>query len=88
MLEIGKFFLGAPYVAGTLETKGAEHLVANLREHDCVTFVENVVALAWLIKLQGKSFEAFLEVTPEDTLQKRTVAGLLLAATLFFRLDS
>jgi len=46
MLEIGKFFLGTPYVAGTLETKRAEHLVVNLREHDCATFVENVVALA------------------------------------------
>jgi len=50
MLEIGKFFLGAPYVAGTLETKRAEHLIVNLREHDCVTFVENVVALARLVE--------------------------------------
>jgi hypothetical protein len=50
ILEIGKFFLGTPYVAGTLETKRAEHLVINLREHDCVTFVENVVALACHIK--------------------------------------
>ena len=50
MLEIGKFFLGTPYVAGTLETKRTEHLVVNLREHDCVTFVENVVALAWLVE--------------------------------------
>jgi hypothetical protein len=46
MLEIGKFFLGTPYVAGVLETKRAEHLVVNLRDHDCATFVENVVALA------------------------------------------
>jgi len=59
MLEIGKFFLGTPYVAGTLETKRAEHLVVNLREHDCVTFVENVVALVWYIKSREKSFEAF-----------------------------
>ena len=50
MLEIGKFFLGTPYVAGALETKRAEHLVVNLREHDCVTFVENVVALAWYME--------------------------------------
>ena len=56
MLEIGKFFLGTPYVAGTLETKGAEHLVVNLREYDCVTFVENVVALAWHCKIPGKIF--------------------------------
>ena len=59
VLEIGKFFLGAPYAAGTLETKGGEHLVVNLREYDCVTFVENVVALAWQVKSQEKSFEAF-----------------------------
>ncbi len=59
MLEIGKFFLGTPYVAGTLETKRAEHLVVNLREHDCATFVENVVALVWYIKSREKSFEAF-----------------------------
>lgn len=59
ILEIGKFFLGAPYGIGTLEGKRAEHLVINLREFDCVTFVENVVALAWLVKSRGKSFEAF-----------------------------
>ena len=62
MLEIGKFFLGTPYRAGTLETKGAEHLVVNLREHDCFTFVENVVALAWLVKSREKSFDAFRRV--------------------------
>ena len=50
ILEIGKFFLGTPYVTGTLETEGAEHLVVNLREYDCVTFVENVVALLWLVE--------------------------------------
>jgi len=46
-------------VAGTLETKKHEHLVVNLREYDCVTFVENVVALAWLLKSPQKSFKAF-----------------------------
>jgi hypothetical protein len=59
MLEIGKFFLGTPYVTGTLETKRAEHLVVNLREYDCVTFIENVVALLWHVKSRGKSFETF-----------------------------
>ena len=59
MLEIGRFFLETPYVARTLETKRAEHLVVNLREHDCVTFVENVVALVWHLKSREKSFETF-----------------------------
>ena len=59
MLEIGKFFLGTPYVAGTLEGRRGEHLVVNLREFDCVTFVENVVALVWHAKLDKNSFETF-----------------------------
>jgi hypothetical protein len=62
MIEIGKFFMGTPYRAGTLEMKGAEHLGVNLREHDCFTFVENVVALVWLVKSRGKSFDAFRRV--------------------------
>lgn len=59
MLNIGKFFLGTPYRVGTLETKGAEHLVVNLREFDCITFVETVVALTWLARSREKSFEEF-----------------------------
>ena len=58
MLEIAKFFLGTPYVAGTLEKEKAEHLVVNLREYDCMTFVETVLALAWHLKSRQKSFEA------------------------------
>lgn len=46
ILEIGRFFLGAPYRADTLETAGREKLVASLSEFDCTTFVENVLALA------------------------------------------
>jgi len=65
MLEIGKFFLGTPYVVGTLETKGAERLVINLGEFDCVTFVENVTALSRCVKSRQKSFEAFRRVIKE-----------------------
>ena len=48
-------------ITGSARSKrrGAEHLVINLRELDCVTFVENVVALAWLVTSREKSFEAF-----------------------------
>ena len=58
MLEIGKFFLGTPYVTGTLETEGAEHLVVNLREYDCVTFVENVVALLWHVEPPARKWRS------------------------------
>jgi hypothetical protein len=46
VVEIGKFFLGAPYQAGTLETEGREKLEINLAAFDCTTFVETVLALA------------------------------------------
>jgi hypothetical protein len=59
MLDIGGFFLGTPYAAGPLETEGVERLAVNLRGFDCTTFIENVAALAWHIRLKGKSFEAF-----------------------------
>lgn len=43
----GKLFLGTPYVGGTLDLDPShEHLITNLREFDCVTFYENVLALA------------------------------------------
>jgi len=59
IVDIGKFFLGTPYREGTLETEGPETLVVNLREFDCMTFVETVVALACLIRSGDKSFERF-----------------------------
>lgn len=59
MLKIGRFFLGAPCLAGALEEKGPEHLIVNLRGFDCVTFVESVVALFWCLGSQEKSFETF-----------------------------
>lgn len=49
MVETARFLLGLPYVAGTLERE-PEELVVNLRELDCTTLVENVLALTWSLK--------------------------------------
>ena len=45
MVFFGKKLCGTPYVAKTLERNNTERLVINLRELDCTTFVENVLAL-------------------------------------------
>jgi hypothetical protein len=50
MAFIGLSFVGTPYVANTLELPGSEQVVVNLQEMDCVTFVENVLALALFIR--------------------------------------
>ena len=60
ILNISRFFLGIPYETGTLEGKGVEYLVFNLRKFDCFTFVENAVALARHIGSGKRSFPAFL----------------------------
>ena len=53
MARIGRTFVGAPYVPGTLEVEGPERLVVNLRTFDCVTFVENTLALARTARAKG-----------------------------------
>ena len=59
MINIGKYFLGFPYVNNTLETEDEETLIINLREFDCFTFVENVVVLARLINEDKYAFEDY-----------------------------
>lgn len=50
---LARSFVGTPYRPGTLEQPGPERLVINLRELDCVTFVENVLALTAFIRRDG-----------------------------------
>lgn len=75
VVETGKFFLGRPYRVGTLETKGTERLVVNLRKFDCFTFVENVVALAWCLKSRQISFEAFRRVLKKTRYRNGRIQG-------------
>ncbi len=59
MLYFGKKFLGVPYVAHTLENGDSEHLIVNLREMDCTTFVETVTALTLCHRLGLTTFEDY-----------------------------
>ncbi|MFH1766069.1 MAG: N-acetylmuramoyl-L-alanine amidase-like domain-containing protein [Gemmatimonadota bacterium] len=51
MVRIGLSFVGTPYAPGTLELAGEEAVVVNFQELDCVTFVENVLALVRFIRI-------------------------------------
>ena len=57
--QTAEFFLNAPYVTGTLDKNDTERLVINLREFDCVTFVETVIALANTTVSGDLSFDNF-----------------------------
>lgn len=58
MVKTARFFLGTPYVAATLEQE-PEALTINLREMDCMTLVENVVALSRTMQADSPSFDLF-----------------------------
>ena len=71
--RIGETFVGTPYAPYTLEVAGDEGLVIELEELDCVTFVENVLALARFVQTAPDQ----LEVAPAGSLQRAIFAGLL-----------
>ena len=58
-LYFAEKFIGTPYVASTLEVNDEEELVVNLRQLDCTTLVENVVALTLTVREPSPSFAAF-----------------------------
>ena len=60
MVEIGKKFLGKPYLAGTLESP-KEQLICRLDGFDCYTYVETLLALTLISEVANPSEQDFLE---------------------------
>lgn len=58
--KTAEFFLNTPYVASTLEVTDEEQLIVNLRELDCVTFIETVIALSQTAKSKELSFDNYI----------------------------
>lgn len=59
VLFYARHFIGRPYVGATLEICDPEQLVVNLRELDCTTFAETVLALTMTKRQQQTSFAAY-----------------------------
>jgi hypothetical protein len=59
MTAVGNRFIGSPYEENTLDRYGDQRLVVNLNRFDCVTFVENVLALSRAIKGNRLTFDFF-----------------------------
>jgi hypothetical protein len=57
--NVALHFLSTPYVASTLEIPGDEQLVINLRQLDCTTYVEYVLAISMAARSGDTSFENF-----------------------------
>ena len=57
--QVGLAFRQAPYAAGLLDAASEEHLVVDLRQFDCVTFVEIALAMARGITAEDYAYATF-----------------------------
>ncbi len=64
--RIGETFVGAPYIPQTLDPSGPERLVINLRAYDCVTYIENILALAHFVREEPRD----ILDRPEDAMRR------------------
>ena len=60
IVAIGRWFVGADYIPGTLEIT-PEQLVVNLEQFDCVTYVESMLAIARVLEEPTPTFERYLD---------------------------
>jgi len=60
--DVGRSFIGSPYIGKTLETGNTESLVINLREFDCTTLLESSLAYTLTLKSDDKSFAHFISI--------------------------
>jgi hypothetical protein len=75
IVAIGRTFVGSPYQPGTLELPGPERLVVNLRELDCVTYVETVLAMARIIRAGTPDYASFQRELVRIRYRDGTLAG-------------
>lgn len=61
IIEIARELRGIPYVAKTLENDSTENLVVNLRQLDCTTYVENVLAIYLCVRNGRTTFGDFCQ---------------------------
>jgi hypothetical protein len=73
MSVVGRSFVGTPYQPGTLEVPGPERLVINFRALDCVTFVENALAMTAYARVGGTA--AIAERDEAEYAHERLLGG-------------
>ncbi len=70
----GQEFIGAPYVAHTLEGD-QEYLTVNMEQLDCTTFVENALALAMTLNEHRNSWRDYLYNLERERYRNGTLHG-------------
>jgi len=71
------YFINTPYIAGTLEGDSDERLRVNLRELDCVTFVETVIALHLMLQSDNQTFDNYCRILQNIRYRNGIINGYL-----------
>lgn len=69
------YFLGSPYVEHSLDKIDIEVLTVNLREFDCFTFVETVIALTLTTKAEEPTYDTFTDILNSIRYRDNEIAG-------------
>ena len=77
IIRTARFFLDTPYAGGTLEGDDKEQLRVNLRELDCVTFVESVIALHLMLQGDCHTFAGFCAILQHIRYRDGMIDGYL-----------
>ena len=64
---IGQFFIGAPYLSNRLSKSNPEKVYFSFADFDCVTFVENVLALYYSDGTNSKFIENLIKIRYNDS---------------------
>jgi hypothetical protein len=72
---VGRYYLGVPYKAKSLERPGDECLIVDLTGLDCTTFVETSLAMARAVRLGQPHFEGFTQALRTIRYRDGKVAG-------------
>ena len=77
MIHTALFFIDTPYTSGSLEGDSEERLRVNLHELDCVTFVENVIALHLMLQSDRHTFDNFCRILQHIRYRNGIIDGYL-----------
>jgi hypothetical protein len=77
IVHTANFFIGTPYVGGTLDGGSEEQLQVNLRELDCVTFVENIIALHLMLQSDQHTVINFCQILQHIRYRNGVIDGYL-----------
>jgi hypothetical protein len=72
---LGRTFVGATYTPGTLELEGPERLIVNLRELDCVTYIESVLAMIRILRAGTPDYASYQRELVRIRYRDGTLAG-------------